>query len=94
MDISFVGGEGDDKDEACASLVILSWPSLDIVHEEYAMVTMDVPYIAGFLAFREVKHLCNLLHKVQREKPDIVPQLLFLDGNGILHHRSDQSSGS
>ena len=36
---------------------------------------MTKPYIAGFLAFREVDFLLERLHV---EKPDLVPQVLLL----------------
>lgn len=51
MDISFVK---DREDDACATLVILEFPSLKVVYEAHDRVTMEYPYIAGYLAFREV----------------------------------------
>lgn len=51
VDISFVKGSHEN---ACASLVVLEFPSLETVYETYERVTMGYPYISGFLAFREV----------------------------------------
>lgn len=84
VDISFVG---DDTDAACAALVVVSYPDLKIVYERYEMVTMSAPYIAGFLAFREVDHLLSLLSHLRSTAPHFLPQLLLVDGNGLLHHR-------
>ena len=42
---------------------------------------MDVPYIPGFLAFREVPHVMKLL---KRNKVPI--ECILVDGNGILHN--------
>jgi endonuclease V len=50
-DISFLK---EDPSIACAALVILEIGTLKIVHEEFDLVRLDVPYIPGFLAFREV----------------------------------------
>ena len=49
VDISFV----DCTDDACAALVVVEYPSMKLVYEDYQMVRMTQPYIAGFLAFRK-----------------------------------------
>ena len=51
------------------------------------MVTMTQPYIPGFLAFREAPHLEDLVTTQRRERPELTPQLLVVDGNGLLHPR-------
>ena len=51
------------------------------------MVTMTQPYIPGFLAFREAPHLVDLVATQRRERPELTPQLLVIDGNGLLHPR-------
>jgi deoxyinosine 3'endonuclease (endonuclease V) len=58
VDISFLK---EDPSTACASLVVLDVQTLEIVHEESDIVRMQVPYIPGFLAFREV---LLLLHTI------------------------------
>lgn len=60
VDISFVGEEdgkdgGQQQEEACAALVVCSFPDLKIVYEQYEMVKLTYPYVPGFLAFREVR---------------------------------------
>ena len=84
VDISFI--KGDDTN-ACAALVILSFPQLQVVYTDYEMVKLTKPYIPFFLAFREVEHLLPLLERVKREKSEIYPQVLFVDGNGFFHKR-------
>ncbi|KAL6048400.1 Endonuclease V [Balamuthia mandrillaris] len=84
VDISFIK---DDPVNACASLVVLSYPQLKVVYKDFQMVELRQPYIAGFLAFREVPHLVPLFDKLRRTSPELVPQLVFVDGNGILHPR-------
>jgi len=46
-----------------------------------------MPYVAGFLAFRETPVLLALLKKMASKAPLLYPQLLMVDGNGILHPR-------
>lgn len=39
------------------------------------MVKLDLPYIPGFLAFREVPHLMPLFEQLRAEKPQLWPQV-------------------
>jgi hypothetical protein len=50
-DISFLK---EDPATACAAVVVLNANTLEVVHEEFNVVRLQVPYIPGFLAFREV----------------------------------------
>ncbi len=95
VDLSFVVDNLADDDtpadsyeqRACASLVVLSFPSLDVVYERFEMVVLSEPYIPGFLAFREVPPLVKLIEELRTQQPAMLPQVLFVDGNGILHPR-------
>lgn len=82
VDISFVK---DDPQSAVAGLVVLSYPALDVVWEKFDIVHMTQPYIAGFLAFREVEFLVNLVDTLKAEQPEMIPDVIFVDGNGMLH---------
>ncbi|NWU10898.1 ENDOV Endonuclease, partial [Cephalopterus ornatus] len=84
VDLSYV--KGDDS-SACASLVVLSYPALEVLYEDCRMVALTAPYVAGFLAFREVPFLVEALQRLQQEEPKLRPQVLLVDGNGLLHHR-------
>jgi len=84
MDISFVK---DNNVDACAALVVIAYPSLMVVYENYKMVKLTAPYIPGFLAFREVPHLMDMLNTLRGTRPECVPDVIFLDGNGVLHPR-------
>ena len=61
---------------------------IQVVHEDLSMVKMTSPYVAGFLAFRESGFLVEKLEKLRHEKPEIMPQAVLVDGNGILHNKS------
>ncbi|XP_058068626.1 uncharacterized protein LOC131217679 [Magnolia sinica] len=84
VDLSF---SKDDPCMACGALVILDLDSLDVVHDDFSVVQLQVPYIPGFLAFREAPVLLGLLEKMKRDSHPFYPQLLMVDGNGLLHPR-------
>ncbi|NXX14933.1 ENDOV Endonuclease, partial [Podargus strigoides] len=84
VDLSY--GKGDDA-SACASLVVLSYPALEVLYEDCRMVAVSAPYVAGFLAFREVPFLVEAVQRLQQEQPGLKPQVLLVDGNGLLHPR-------
>lgn len=84
VDISFVKGNNID---ACASLVVIDAVTMKKVYERYKMINLKEPYIPGFLAFREVEFLVDLVEELRKNNPILVPNLIFVDGNGILHPR-------
>ncbi|KAL0698169.1 hypothetical protein Bca4012_054291 [Brassica carinata] len=84
VDISF---SKDDSSVACACLVVLELPSLRVVHHELSLLRLRVPYVPGFLAFREAPVLLQILEKMRDDDHPFYPQVLMVDGNGILHPR-------
>ena len=92
QDILYIGGvdisfDKRDKKVGIIGIVILDYKTLDIVYEDYNLLKIDEPYIPGFLAFREVKHLVKLVEDLKRNASQFLPQAILLDGNGILHSR-------
>ncbi|XP_039715871.1 endonuclease V isoform X1 [Pteropus medius] len=84
LDVSFVKG---DSVSACASLVVLSYPELEVLYEDCRMVSLTAPYVPGFLAFREGPFLVDAVRRLQEKEPHLSPQVLLVDGNGVLHPR-------
>uniref|UniRef100_A0A2P2JUG6 Endonuclease V isoform X1 n=1 Tax=Rhizophora mucronata TaxID=61149 RepID=A0A2P2JUG6_RHIMU len=84
VDVSFLK---EDSSIACATLVVLDIPTLEVVYQDFAHVTLHVPYVAGFLAFREAPILVDLLEKMKASNNALYPQILMVDGNGLLHPR-------
>ncbi|KAL7751290.1 hypothetical protein RI367_003149 [Sorochytrium milnesiophthora] len=87
VDLSFEEEEqhGGYSQRALACVVVLEYPSLRVVHEDYLHTTLHLPYIAGFLAFREVQPLIQLHRAIP---PQYRPQITLVDGNGMLHPRA------
>ncbi|XP_042429019.1 endonuclease V-like isoform X1 [Zingiber officinale] len=84
VDISFLK---KDPSLACGALVVLDSDTLNVVHEEFDVARLHVPYVPGFLAFREAPILLGLLDKMKFNAHPFYPQLLMVDGNGLLHPR-------
>jgi endonuclease V len=58
-----------------------------VVYEDMLHCKMDVPYVPGYLAFREVEPLRQLIARIKERAPQFLPQLYCIDGNGLLHFR-------
>lgn len=68
VDISFLKGSDE---HACASIVVLDFPSQTVLYEAFTYVSLPAPYIAGFLAFREVPALTKLYDDLRRRRPGV-----------------------
>jgi len=84
FDISFVPG---DASLACAVLVVVRIEDNTVVYEDARMVTLDLPYVPGLLAFREAPHALDLIKRLRETHPEFVPDVFMFDGNGRLHAR-------
>ncbi|XP_058708533.1 endonuclease V isoform X4 [Poecile atricapillus] len=79
VDLSYIKG---DESRACASLVVLSYPGLEVLYQDCRMVPVTAPYVAGFLAFREVPVLVEAVQRLQQEQPQLQPQVRSLQRSG------------
>lgn len=82
VDISFFKNNSTD---AISSLVVLSYPDCKVVYESYKVVQLTLPYIPCFLGFREVPYLVELVQEIKEKAPQFYPDVILVDGNGILH---------
>ena len=82
VDISFVKGSETD---ACAALVVLDADTLTVLYSSCRRIVLREPYVPGYLAFREVGFLVELLAELQVREPNLEPDVILVDGNGILH---------
>lgn len=91
--IKYVGGLDISFDKSndtigVSYITIYDLQENKIVYEDHMKVSLTVPYISGYLGFREVPTYIDILKKVQAEKPEFYPQILMIDGFGILHYRA------
>ncbi|WP_192822022.1 deoxyribonuclease V [Rufibacter sp. LB8] len=75
-DSSFIG------ENILSVFVVLKFPELELVEKVWHYAPVEVPYIPGFLAFRESPNLVKAYGKLQH-----TPDLIMVDGHGIAHPR-------
>ncbi len=73
---------GFKKDIARASVVVLSFPSLQVIDSVVTESPVRFPYVPGLLSFREIPPLLTAFTQLQTE-----PDLVIVDGQGIAHPR-------
>ncbi|SPJ33525.1 deoxyribonuclease V [Kushneria phyllosphaerae] len=78
VDIGFEEGGETTR----AVIVVMRWPSLEIVERVLHRTPTRMPYIPGLLSFRELPAALEAF-----EQLSITPDLLMVDGMGIAHPR-------
>ncbi|MBS3819816.1 endonuclease V [bacterium] len=71
-----------DHNYVCACIVVNQLPQFEIIEIQTAVKKVPIPYIPGFLAFREGPAFLQAFRKIIN-KPDVT----LVDGNGIAHPR-------
>lgn len=59
--------------EGIAAIVICEFPSMRVLYEDYKTIHTDIPYVPGFLAFREVPSYLELFDTLKAKRPDLWP---------------------
>lgn len=70
------------NDTSRAVVVVLSFPSLDLIESAEALLPIQFPYVPGLLSFRETPVAIKALEKLK-----ITPDLILCDGQGLAHPR-------
>ncbi|QCR23604.1 deoxyribonuclease V [Pontibacter sp. SGAir0037] len=76
-DSSFIG-----EDTILSVFVLLTYPGLEVLEKVWHHGRVELPYIPGFLAFREAPNLLEAYKKLEQ-----TPDLIMVDGHGISHPR-------
>jgi deoxyribonuclease V len=71
-----------DHERFFATVVVLTFPGLEMVEEVSAWVRPTFPYVPGLLSFREGPVLVQAFLKVKS-----IPDVVMFDGQGIAHPR-------
>lgn len=80
VDLAYAG-EGGSETGFC-HIAVFDAATMQVVERAEAVGKIDVPYIPGFLTFRELPLIVAAAGKLET-----VPDLFLFDGNGILHPR-------
>lgn len=83
-ELEYIGGcdQAFVDDKVVSAVVVLDYNTLKVVEKKYATADAPIQYIPGFLSYRESPAVIAAVSKLE-QKPDI----LMVDGNGILHPR-------
>ncbi len=71
-----------DSDVIYAAVVVLAFPSLQVIETVTVRDRVKFPYIPGLLSFREAPSVVNAITQLTH-RPDVI----FIDGHGICHPR-------
>lgn len=81
VDLAYWNDENNNESAVCC-IVVLDFKSHTIVEKKHCSGKIEVPYMPGFLAFRELPLVMKTAELLE-SKPDI----FMFDGNGYLHPR-------
>ncbi len=77
-DVTFL----EEKETVAAAVVVVSYPSGEVLEERTAVVRTGFPYVPGYLSFREGPAILAAWGKLRRP-----PDAVLFDGQGIAHPR-------
>lgn len=91
VDIKYIAGADISWDknqiDAIGCIVIHHYLTLDVIAEFSIKCKIHIPYKAGYLAYREVPVYLKLIEIIKNFYPELLPQIILLDGNGVWHPR-------
>lgn len=72
----------NDQGAATGAVVVLQFPSLEVLEVSVSQAAPGMPYVPGLLSFREVPVLAGAF-----EALTLTPDVIMVDGQGIAHPR-------
>ena len=82
VDLAYWKNENDEEMAVCC-IVVIDYNTHQIIEKKHYSGKIEVPYMPGFLAFRELPLVLKTVELLEN-KPDIY----MFDGNGYLHPRN------
>ena len=84
IEISKIGGcdQTYAKGKVICVITVLSYPDLKLVEKKYTIKDVEIPYMMGYLFYSEGPAIIETYNKLENK-----PDLLMVDGSGILHPR-------
>jgi deoxyinosine 3'endonuclease (endonuclease V) len=91
-----VGGVDVHHDEenqrSVAAYVVLRYDNettttTRVVHQSHKWYVPEVPYVPSYLAYREMDPVIDLIDRQVKSRPDLTPDVVLVDGNGVWHER-------
>ena len=67
-------------DKLICAAIVMEFPSMNVIERQYLVKRAPMPYIPGYLAFREGPLMLELYYKLEND-----PDLLMVDGHGVAH---------
>lgn len=74
--------DGSGSERAVCCIVVLDYKTHEVIEKKQYSDVITVPYVAGFLAFRELPLVLRTAKMLENS-----PDLYMFDGNGYLHPR-------
>lgn len=65
-----------------AAVILFSYPDLEVLEQQSFAGELPIPYIPGYLSFREAPLIQHCLNQLSTK-----PQVMICDGQGIAHPR-------
>ena len=95
VDVRFPSCEDEDEEgvttnanqPGVATYVIMDRRSMEVIYHDHQHFVLDMPYIPAYLAFPAIAPLETLIHRQFEQHPELTPQAILTNGNGILHPR-------
>lgn len=77
------------EDETIGSVAfsVFDFKSMKCVYKRSKIISNQIPYITGYLAFREVVHFIELYNDLLKKHPEYSPDVILLNGYGKLHQK-------
>ncbi len=82
VDLAYWNDEVGNEQAVCC-IVVIDYTTHDVVEKKHFSGKIDVPYMPGFLAFRELPLVLKTAELLEN-----MPDIFIFDGNGYLHPRN------